>query len=393
MQYLCAKAAPKVHLLTLVIVLYFLPGYNIKNVGVIIADIGNEESLNAMCSSAKIILNCVGPYRFYGEPVVKAAVENGCHHLDVSGEPEFLERMQFKYHDKAVRNGVHVVGTCGFDSIPTDMGVMFAQENFPGEICHLESFLSMHSGPKGGAGHFGTYQSIIHGVASARKGNLKKLRSQLFPSPMPKFGPKLPRRRFISYSREVQKWCIPFLGADPSVVRRSQRHSVEVRNKKPIQFGAYVTMPSLIVILLFMFFGIFFVLLCQFKLGRCLLERYPKFFTFGFFSHEGPTREQMAGSSFSILLQGSGFSENAVQSGSLPSKPDGQIVVKVTGPEPGYIATPICIVQAAMVILEDSLPNSGGVLTPGAAFSGTSLIDRLNDHGVKFSVVRCEVDS
>jgi len=301
--------------------------------------------------------------------------------------------MQLKYHEEAASKGIHIVGTCGFDSIPADMGVTFTQENFPGELCHLESFLTLHNGPKGGSGHFGTYQSIIHGVASAREGNLKKLRTQLFPKPMPKFGPKLPRRRFISYSREVQKWCIPFLGADPSVVRRSQRYSVEARNKKPVQYGAYVTQPSLIVILLFLFFGFFFVLLCQFKKGRDLLEKYPKFFTFGFFSHEGPTREQMEESSFSFLFQGAGFSENAAQSGSLPTKPDGQIVTKVTGPEPGYVATPICIVQAALVILEDTLPNSGGVLTPAAAFTGTSLIDRLNEHGVKFSVVRCEVDS
>lgn len=84
-------------------------------------------------------------------------------------------------------------------------------------------------------------------------------------------------RRFISFSREVQKWCIPFMGADPSVVRRSQRHSVEVRNKKPVQYGAYVTMP-LIIILLFMFFGIFFLLLCQFKKGRQLLERVNELF-------------------------------------------------------------------------------------------------------------------
>lgn len=368
-------------------------GYDIKDVGVIVADVSNESSLNAMCSSTNIVLNCVGPYRFYGEPVVKAAVENSCHYLDISGEPEFLESMQLKYHDEAVSKGIHVVGTCGFDSIPCDLGVTFAQENFPGELCHLESFLTMHNGPQGGAGHFGTYQSIIYGVASSREGNLKKLRAQLFPKPLPKFGPKLQRRRFISYSQEVQKWCTPFLGADPSVVRRSQRHSVEARNKKPIQFGAYVAMPSLFVILLLIFFGFFFVLLCQFKKGRDLLEKYPKFFTYGFFSHEGPTREQMEGSSFSFIFHGAGFSESAVQSESLPAKPDGQIVTKVTGPEAGYIATPICLVQAAMVILEESLPNSGGVLTPAAAFTGTSLIDRLDEHGVKFSVVRCEIDS
>ncbi|XP_073233864.1 saccharopine dehydrogenase-like oxidoreductase [Porites lutea] len=368
-------------------------GYDTKDVRVIIADVSDETTLNAMCSSANIILNCVGPYRFFGEQVVKAAVENGCHHLDVSGEPEYLERMQFKYHDNAVSKGIHVVGTCGFDSIPVDMGVVFAQDKFPGELCHIESFLQVHMGPKGGGGHFGTYQSAIHGVASERGGNLKKLRAQLFSKPMPKFGPKLPRRRFISYSPEVQKWCIPFMGADPSVVRRTQRHNVEVRNKKPVQYGAYTAMSSLFVILVMMFFGFFFLLLCQFKKGRQLLEKYPKFFTAGFFSHEGPTREQMAESSFSFIFHGAGFSEAAVQSGDLPAKPDGQIVTKVTGPEAGYIATPICIVQAAMVILEETLPNSGGVLTPAAAFAGTSLIDRLDEHGVKFSVVRCEIDS
>lgn len=368
-------------------------GYDIQDVGIILADVEDEESLNGMCSRANIILNCVGPYRFFGEPVVKAAVENSCHHLDVSGEPEFLEEMQFKYHEEAVKKGIHIIGTCGFDSIPADMGVIFAQENFPGELCQVESFLTMHSGPEGSAGHYGTYQSIIHGVASAREGNLGKLRAKLFPKPMPKFGPKLPRRWFISYSKMMEKWCIPFLGADPSVVRRSQRHSVEVRDKKPVQYGAYVAMPSLLAILLFLFFGVFFALLCQFKMGRNLLEKYPKFFSFGFFSHEGPTRKQMLGSSFSFQFQGAGYSECALKSGNLPAEPDGEIVTKVTGPEAGYVATPICLVQAALVVLEETLPNSGGVLTPAAAFAGTSLIDRLEEHGVKFSVIRCEVDS
>lgn len=47
---------------------------------------------------------------------------------------QFLEKMQFQFHDQAVRAGIHIVGTCGFDSIPADMGVVFAQENFPGTL-------------------------------------------------------------------------------------------------------------------------------------------------------------------------------------------------------------------------------------------------------------------
>ena len=128
-------------------------------------------------------------YRFFGEFVVKAAVENGCHHLDISGEPEvlliklhlfdlgaflvlvsiskllplpsntvhllacllekginkltvnlsictyhqFLEKMQLKYHESAKAAGVHIIGTCGFDSIPADIGVLFTSQNFPGK--------------------------------------------------------------------------------------------------------------------------------------------------------------------------------------------------------------------------------------------------------------------
>ena len=51
-----------------------------------------------MAGQAKLVLNCVGPYRFYGESVVEACVEAGAHHLDISGEPQYLEKMQLKYH-------------------------------------------------------------------------------------------------------------------------------------------------------------------------------------------------------------------------------------------------------------------------------------------------------
>ncbi|EDO47318.1 predicted protein [Nematostella vectensis] len=354
---------------------------------IIIANVDDEESLNRMCSRTKIVLNCVGPYRFYGEPVVKAAVENGCHHLDVSGEPEFLETMQLKYHDLAKQKGVHVIGACGFDSIPADMGVAFATEQFPGNLCHLETYMSMHSGPKGFVGHYGTYHSIIYGVASNFEGNLKKVRKQLFPSRMPTFGPKLPKRSFVHYSEAVKRWCIPFLGSDPSIVRRSIRHKAEVLSQKPVQFSAYMICPSFLAVMLLMFFGAIFAMLCRFHWGRKLLEKYPKVFSLGLFSHEGPTKEQMEQASFSLLMYGSGYGKKTADLDPLPPKPDSEIVVKVNGPEAGYVATPVCIVQAAMTVLEDKLPNRGGVLTTAAAFHGTSLINRLNANGVKYSVV------
>ena len=57
-------------------------------VRVIVADVEDESSLREMASQARVVVNCVGPYRFYGETVVRACIESGAHHLDVSGEPQ-----------------------------------------------------------------------------------------------------------------------------------------------------------------------------------------------------------------------------------------------------------------------------------------------------------------
>ena len=94
----------------------------------------------------------------------------------------------------------------------------------------------------------------------------------------------------------------------------------------------------------------------------------------------------MDGTSFTMTFFGEGYSEGQdPQSG----KPNVKICTQVKGPEPGYVATPIAMVQAAVALLEDSahLPKEGGVYSPGAAFSKTKLIDRLSKRGVEFSVI------
>ena len=63
-------------------------------------------------------------FRFSGEQIVKACVENGTHHVDLSGEPQFLEEMQLRYNEEAEKKGIYIVGSCGFDSIPSDLGQM-----------------------------------------------------------------------------------------------------------------------------------------------------------------------------------------------------------------------------------------------------------------------------
>lgn len=73
------------------IILLYIVYFFLEDVPIILADVKDEESLTKMTKQAKIIINCCGPYRFYGEPVVKACITNRTHHVDVSGEPQVIQ--------------------------------------------------------------------------------------------------------------------------------------------------------------------------------------------------------------------------------------------------------------------------------------------------------------
>lgn len=362
-------------------------GKDLSKVGTIQANVNDNQSLADMCEQGVVLLNCVGPYRFFGEQVVRACVETGCHHVDISGEPQFLEGIQVNYNEKAKEAGVYVVGCCGFDSIPADMGALYTKQQFKGILNAVEGYLSFNSGNEGSAGHYATWQSAIHGFANAKE--LANLRKSVKSKPIPKYTPRLKKRGMYFFSEDVNKWCMMFPGADSSVVRRTQRYLYENQEDRPVQFGAYMTVASIFWLMVTIFFGGIFSILAKYQFGRNLLEKHPKLFSGGFFSHEGPTRKQMLGCSFNIVFQGEGFTDEEAEK---TGKHNSKIVTQVKGPEPGYVATPIVMIQAALVILDeaDKLPKGGGVFTPGAAFKNTSLVERLSKHGVEFSVVSAQ---
>uniref|UniRef100_A0A8C2CHS1 Saccharopine dehydrogenase-like oxidoreductase n=1 Tax=Cyprinus carpio TaxID=7962 RepID=A0A8C2CHS1_CYPCA len=339
-----------------------------SEVDILVADVSDLDSLAAMCKQAVIVLSCVGPYRFFGDPVVKSCVENGAHCIDISGEPQFLESMQLNYHDQAAEKGVYIVGSCGFDSIPADMGVIYTRDQFKGTLTAVESFLTASAGPEGGCIHDGTWQSAIYGLADSDK--LRSLRKKFGHKPLPVVGPKIKRRGTLFYSNELQQYAIPFMGTDPSVVKRTQRYLTEELKESPVQYGAYVGIGGISNIFKLVFAGLMFFFLVKFSFGRNLLIK---------------VKHTMEGSSFRFIFIGEGYTE-----GSDPSegKPNGKIRTLVKGPEVGYVATPIAMVQAALTMLNesDSLPNTGGVYTPGATFAKTTLIDRLNKHGLNFNI-------
>ncbi|NWQ79364.1 SCPDL oxidoreductase, partial [Columbina picui] len=329
-------------------------------VGVLLCDVGDAASLAAMARQTRLVLNCVGPYRFFGEPVVEACVENGASCIDISGEPQFLEGMYLKYNKKAAEKGVYIIGSCGFDSIPADMGVLYTRDKLKGTLTAVESFLKVKSGPEVS---WVTPSWKLRGICN-----------------------NITVAWLVFFNQEFKEYSIPFMGSDASVVKRSQRYLHTELQETPVQYGAYVNIGGLGSVIKLMFAGILFLLLVKFSFGRKLLIKYPEFFSAGHFTKEGPTKKQMDGTSFTMTFFGEGYSEGQdPQNG----KPNVKICTEVKGPEPGYVATPIAMVQAAVSLLEDTacLPKQGGVYSPGAAFSKTKLIDRLNKRGLEFSVI------
>uniref|UniRef100_H2ZGE7 Saccharopine dehydrogenase-like oxidoreductase n=1 Tax=Ciona savignyi TaxID=51511 RepID=H2ZGE7_CIOSA len=357
---------------------------NEKSIEVIIADVNDYQSLLLMCQRAKVILNCVGPYRFFGEAVVKACVEAKTNYVDISGEPQFLENMQLKYDESAKRAGILIVGACGFDSIPSDLGAVYMKQQFQGTLNSIKAYLSLNSGASGLGIHFATYESAVYGLSDVN--SLSKVRKAFDHKPLPLVGPRMKREGFVHYKAYMGSYCIPFLGADPSVVKRSQRYFSEELDETPVQYSMYSCIGSLWNIFLMVIFGGIFKFLAQRQWGRSLLLQHPKFFTLGMCSHEGPSKQQLKETSFSITMFGEGYPVGEFNSCEKPKK---QITVKVSGPEPGYVATPLVIVQAALCIIQEkqNLPTRGGVFPPAAAFAKTTLISRLQERGVTFKVL------
>lgn len=113
---------------------------------------------------------------------------------------QYMEKMQLEYHKAAQEAGVYIVNACGFDSIPADLGVIFAQQNFEGEINSIESYVQF-SGEESKEGprlNYGTWESAVHGVAHASE--LRELRSKLYPTKLPEFKPKLKSKYIFFYT-------------------------------------------------------------------------------------------------------------------------------------------------------------------------------------------------
>ncbi|XP_040307589.1 saccharopine dehydrogenase-like oxidoreductase [Herpailurus yagouaroundi] len=374
-----------------------------SEVGIIICDVTNPASLDEMAKQAAIVLNCVGPYRFYGEPVVKACVENGTSYIDICGEPQFLELMYWKYHEKAAEKGAYIIGSSGFDSIPADLGVIYTKNKMNGTLTAVESFLTIHSGPEVS---FSVCQVIfivniknilemIHALSVPEK-VLAVLGAHCLH--VPDFRGTASRAD-VSHDGEVVGHLAVLEPGTVTGVTNSQIAQVVTGPRRETlgvslicttwnDFQSFLDTTSWLVLSRhnpITYSSAHNSLVAPYRIRSASQTSFRLVIT-----DLAPIRPllfpQMDGSSFTLRFFGQGYSQGF---GPEKGKPNTRICTQVKGPEPGYVATPIAMVQAAMTLLNDAsdLPSMGGVFTPGAAFFRTKLIDRLNQRGMEFSVI------
>lgn len=390
------------------------------NIACFVADSSNSESLISTFSQTKLVLNCTGPYRFLGEPVVSSCIQSHTNYMDICGEPQFIEDMFLKYHDMAVKENVLILHACAFDSVPADLGFLYTMSKFPPNCCNsIESFLSINTGESGLAGHYTTFECAVHGMGDVS--SLHRIRQNIsnkYPN-LPRLTPpgrKIDRYTGISYDERMEQYVIPFMGADAAIVRSTARsismlqqntdtNTNEYKEERDVksndnslfiwpQYAAYACVGQWNRVTPVALYGGLFSTLSGFEYGRSLLLSYPEFFTGGIFSHNGPTKQQLDETSFDMLFIAKGW--DSIDEKEKHPQENKIVKVKIHGPEPGYVATPIIFVILANILLQE-YPNDntassfvkGGVYTPGVVFRHFSdkVIDNLDKEGVTFTTL------
>ncbi|MEQ8516151.1 MAG: saccharopine dehydrogenase NADP-binding domain-containing protein [Chromatocurvus sp.] len=196
-----------------------------QSIPTLVADATNEADMRALCDQARLIISTVGPYALYGELLVKACAESGTDYCDLTGEPHWIRRMLDRYESAAQASGARIVHCCGFDSIPSDLGVKFLQDQAMarfGQYCHKVKMRVKAS--KGGASG-GTIASGVNLYKeAARDAELRReLRDPYSLCPAGHGFMAQQHTVGMEYDEDFQAWAGPFIMAaiNTRVVLRS----------------------------------------------------------------------------------------------------------------------------------------------------------------------------
>ncbi len=193
---------------------------------ILTADSGDPAALAAMVQKARVVCTTVGPYTRYGSELVAACVAHGTDYCDLAGEVPWMRQMIEGHEAQARSSGARIVHCCGFDSIPSDLGVFFLQREAKrrfGETCRR---VRMRVAKLKGAFSGGTFASLI-GVVEAARADRTIARLLKNPEALVPDAPPAQRRRRepggVVFDADFASWRAPFVmaGINTRVVRRT----------------------------------------------------------------------------------------------------------------------------------------------------------------------------
>jgi short subunit dehydrogenase-like uncharacterized protein len=322
------------------------------------ADSGDRASLDALAGRTKVVITTVGPYQQFGEPLVAACAEAGTDYVDLTGEPEFVDRMYVAYHDVAQKSGARIVHACGFDSIPHDLGAYFTVK----ELAAKGPVAMRGVVRAGGMPSGGTFHSAMGAFSRARQMREAMVaRRKVEPRPEGRSSKavagKPHRDKALGY------WLMPLPTIDAFVVARSGaalpaygprfKYS-HFAGTKTLRYAAGGAIGASAIAVAAQVPPLKNFLLGRIKQG------------------DGPDPARRAKSWFTVDFIGEG---------------DGRTVhTKVSGGDPGYDETAKMLAEAALSLAFDDNPETAGCVTTAQAM-GDNLMARLVAAGIKFETL------
>jgi short subunit dehydrogenase-like uncharacterized protein len=351
-----------------------------RDLPLLLGDSADRASLDPLAADARVVCTTVGPYGLYGRELVAACVEAGTDYCDLTGETPFIREMIDLHHARAQATGARIVHCCGYDSIPSDLGVLMLQEHMKraqGARCAAVKYFAGES-KMGISG--GTAASMVHIVEQASRD--PRVRAvvddpyALVPGAAP--GPDGADQRGVRWDDDLRRWTGPFLMAaiNTRVVRRSNAlldyaYGRDFRYSEATSLRAgprgWLTAAGLSA-------GIAtFTAALEIAAVRDVVAKrvLPA-------PGEGPSKEVRDSGFFVSRLVGVGEGRD----GSSPAKLLG--TVRGTS-DPGYGETAKMLSESAVCLATGDGERRGGVLTPAAAM-GMPLVDRLRTAGMTFEV-------
>lgn len=341
---------------------------------IITADVNDEASVEQMVKSANTVISTVGPYARWGEVTVKQCAEMGKNYVDLCGEAQFIREMIDRYHDTARATGAAIVHSCGFDSVPSDMGMLRLHQKANEPFAEVTMVVD---GLKGGLSG-GTIDSI-RGQARAAKEDpqVAELLSNPFTLNPDPIGDAASNEQpkdlvFTHFHRTPAPiWLAPFLMApfNTRVVRRSNALLGNTWGKHLKYREAMSTKGGLKglrrAVMLSVGLGIGYSLIQVPQLRDVLSRFIPE-------PGQGPSEKDLDAGFFRIYHYGVTESGRKI-SGCVTAQGD-----------PGYKVTAMMLSLAAVTLANDGSASGGGILTPATGL-GVNYLERLQEAGMSFN--------